>query len=175
LPVPFRITAASSRYKNERDDVTPLRLQEAILVGNIPQQVKFSELTLDMYRVLQSLEREPLAAKALHSEGIGNEDSSSTRQRDSSVDDKSRRVNPHKYLLFKPSISQLLAYTASAFKVRPNVAVGGFDSCAARIWQMMVLYTCTFLPTTPQQSQNRVQFMRVSSVCSWTRRGHGRI
>jgi hypothetical protein len=35
-----------------------IRLQEAILVGNYQHQVKFSELTLDMFRVMQVLERE---------------------------------------------------------------------------------------------------------------------
>lgn len=43
---------AYSKYKQ----ATPkLRLQEAILVGNYQNQIKFSELTLDMYRMLQSL------------------------------------------------------------------------------------------------------------------------
>ncbi|KAI9498495.1 hypothetical protein BDB00DRAFT_800530 [Zychaea mexicana] len=36
-----------------------LKLQEAILVGNCQKQIKFSELTLDMYRILQSLEMQP--------------------------------------------------------------------------------------------------------------------
>ncbi|OBZ90635.1 Protein SCAI [Choanephora cucurbitarum] len=49
-----------------------LRLQEAILVGSYQKQIKFSELTLDMYRMLQSLERKPyiihpsVAANAPH-------------------------------------------------------------------------------------------------------------
>ena len=30
-----------------------------IIVGNVADQVKFSELTLDMFRMLQTLEREP--------------------------------------------------------------------------------------------------------------------
>ena len=34
------------------------RLQ-VIIVGNVADQVKFSELTLDMFRMLQTLEREP--------------------------------------------------------------------------------------------------------------------
>lgn len=36
-----------------------LFLSEALIVGNCPRQVKFSELTVDMYRLLQILEREP--------------------------------------------------------------------------------------------------------------------
>ncbi len=36
-----------------------LALQEVLIVGNNSDQVKFSELTLDMFRILQTLEREP--------------------------------------------------------------------------------------------------------------------
>ena len=36
-----------------------LSLQEVLIVGSCSEQVKFSELTLDMFRMLQSLEREP--------------------------------------------------------------------------------------------------------------------
>ena len=36
-----------------------LSLQEVLIVGSCSEQVKFSELTLDMFRMLQTLEREP--------------------------------------------------------------------------------------------------------------------
>ena len=36
-----------------------LTLQEVLIVGSCSDQVKFSELTLDMFRMLQTLEREP--------------------------------------------------------------------------------------------------------------------
>lgn len=36
-----------------------LTLQEVLIVGNNNDQVKFSELTLDMFRILQTLERGP--------------------------------------------------------------------------------------------------------------------
>ena len=36
-----------------------LSLQEVLIVGASSDQVKFSELTLDMFRMLQTLEREP--------------------------------------------------------------------------------------------------------------------
>jgi len=39
----------------EKDGTPKLKLQEAILVGNYQNQIKFSELTLDMYHILQSL------------------------------------------------------------------------------------------------------------------------
>lgn len=38
----------------------PLQLYEILIVGNICDQTKFSELTLDMFRILQALEREPV-------------------------------------------------------------------------------------------------------------------
>jgi hypothetical protein len=40
-------------------------LQEVLIVGNSSEQVKFSELTIDMFRMLQTLEREPSAADAM--------------------------------------------------------------------------------------------------------------
>ena len=43
----------------ERSPIMTLSLQEVIIVGNVTDQVKFSELTLDMFRMLQTLEREP--------------------------------------------------------------------------------------------------------------------
>lgn len=43
----------------ERPSVATLKLQEAVIVGSVSQQVKFSELTMDMYRILQTLEWEP--------------------------------------------------------------------------------------------------------------------
>ncbi|KAI8142493.1 hypothetical protein BJV82DRAFT_144101 [Fennellomyces sp. T-0311] len=183
-----------------------LKLQEAILVGNCQKQIKFSELTLDMYRVLQSLEMQPAgmtsqsstaakgASKALEptsaqesKDPIMSKDKSSTTRSIASVapagdgansvnasyiaatdqqqtqsqqpqesqqlqqqqsnqqqeqsqppqpvqqqqsqqqqsnaasaaGDKStitRRINPHKYLLYRPSLSQLFVYISTAFK-----------------------------------------------------------
>lgn len=79
-----------------------LRLQEAVLVGNCAHQTKFSELTIDMYRMLQSLEREPtvMTKAAANDESVP----------------KAKRSQPHKYLLYKPTFYQLLVYLATAFK-----------------------------------------------------------
>ncbi|KAJ1885654.1 hypothetical protein LPJ81_006857, partial [Coemansia sp. IMI 209127] len=53
----------ASRKKPRFEKEGPkLRLQEAVIVGNRPTQIKFSELTLDMYHILQMLEREPSSA-----------------------------------------------------------------------------------------------------------------
>ncbi|KAJ2642706.1 hypothetical protein GGF44_001520 [Coemansia sp. RSA 1694] len=57
LPVSYRLVARR-RPRPEKDGFR-FRLQEAVIVGNRPTQIKFSELTLDMYYMLQMLEREP--------------------------------------------------------------------------------------------------------------------
>lgn len=36
-----------------------LQLHEILIIGSCSEQVKFSEMTMDMYRMLQTLEREP--------------------------------------------------------------------------------------------------------------------
>ncbi|KAJ2822439.1 hypothetical protein IWW50_004213 [Coemansia erecta] len=56
LPVGYRLVPRRS-VRTDRE--SRFRLQEAVVVGNRPTQIKFSELTLDMYYVLQMLEREP--------------------------------------------------------------------------------------------------------------------
>ncbi|KAI9014455.1 protein SCAI [Phycomyces nitens] len=88
-----------------------LKLQEAILVGNYQKQIKFSELTLDMYRMLQSLERQPgLGPSAART--------SSGQPNQLSVPSEKaiKRTNPHKYLLYRPPLSQLIVYIATAYK-----------------------------------------------------------
>ncbi|RKO96569.1 hypothetical protein CAUPRSCDRAFT_7976, partial [Caulochytrium protostelioides] len=124
--------------------VSPVRVQEAILVGNYQNQIKFSELTLDMYRMLQSLERGPSAAGAQQAAApppvpqknpSGNgpdggdamqvDDDASKASTNAAVATATKtagqgyhlhRDNPHKYLLYRPTISQLLMYIATAFK-----------------------------------------------------------
>ncbi|XP_070182651.1 protein SCAI-like isoform X2 [Littorina saxatilis] len=100
-----------------------LTLQEILIVGNCHEQVKFSELTLDMFRMLQTLEREP-------QDDLTNQiyDTSPAPGRQpmlgpqSSLENGDRtgvRDNPHKYLLYKPTFGQLNTFLASAFKELP--------------------------------------------------------
>ncbi|XP_064649107.1 protein SCAI-like isoform X2 [Lineus longissimus] len=103
-----------------------LTLQEILIVGNCHDQVKFSELTLDMFRMLQTLEREP-------QEDLNNQlyDASPAPGRPpfglslgvsfggENGDRINKRDNPHKYLLYKPTFSQLNAFLASGFKELP--------------------------------------------------------
>ncbi|KAG0379581.1 hypothetical protein BGX24_012616 [Mortierella sp. AD032] len=145
LPLTRRLQtnkAISAALDKEGPSSTKLKLQEAILVGNAHNQIKFSELTIDMYRILQSLERETSQIKGL-AEGATKEavpsavaSASGANAADSSVnptikeepmeetisnqrrttEKSSRRLNPHKYLLFRPTLSQLMVYLATAFK-----------------------------------------------------------
>lgn len=101
----------------ERSSSTPpyLTLQEILIVGNCHEQVKFSELTLDMFRILQTLEREP-------QEETNNQLFDTSPAPGKTPFDASgitKRENPHKYLLYKPTISQLLTFLASGFKELP--------------------------------------------------------
>ncbi|KAK2565926.1 Protein SCAI [Acropora cervicornis] len=96
---------------------TSFSLQEIIIVGTCEKQVKFSELTLDMFRMLQALEREPEEAPSrtlvtFTEETIGEVNRSSTQ-----------RPNPHKYLLYKPTFSQLYVFLACGVKELPNNGV----------------------------------------------------
>ena len=92
-----------TNYVYDKEAPNKLILFEAILVGNYQNQIKFSELTLDVYRILQLLEREPLKAEG----------------------EPVKRFNPHKYLLFRPNFQTLFQYLGNAFKVRLFVGVEG--------------------------------------------------
>ncbi|XP_045542154.1 protein SCAI [Papilio machaon] len=124
VPPPERLTAAT------------LTLQEAVIVGSVSQQVKFSELTMDMYRILQTLEWEPSGEMPQ----VYNE---SPRHRFTATpqiikgynhDKTGRHENPHKYLLFKPSAAQVLVYLASGcFDLPSNGALLLYISADALI------------------------------------------
>ncbi|CAG8467958.1 9074_t:CDS:10 [Diversispora eburnea] len=129
LPIARRLQIERSP-RLEKDGTPKLKLQEAILVGNYQNQIKFSELTLDMYHILQSLEREPALQKSAPQKAPSENTSTNERgtgKDDISIEDQSnvnlsvdktasRRLNPHKYLLYRPTFSQLLVYIATAFK-----------------------------------------------------------
>ncbi|KAG1714779.1 Protein SCAI [Nymphon striatum] len=92
-----------------------LSLQEILIIGNCSEQVKFSELTLDMFRMLQTLEREP-------QEDIGQMYDASPapgRVPFENGDHPLKRDNPHKYLLYRPTFSQFIVFLSSGFKELP--------------------------------------------------------
>lgn len=93
--------------------VGQLSLADALIIGNCNNQVKFSELTVDMFRMLQALEREPMnLASQMNKPGI-----------QEPADKPTRRENPHKYLLYKPTFSQLYTFLAASFKVLMTLEV----------------------------------------------------
>jgi hypothetical protein len=85
-----------------------LSLGEIIIIGNSQNQIKFSELSLDMYRMLQAVEREPSSNETSKEKSNQNEETN--------YYNPVHRDNPHKYLLYKPTISQSLTFISAAFK-----------------------------------------------------------
>ncbi|KAA8584666.1 hypothetical protein FQN60_008451, partial [Etheostoma spectabile] len=93
--------------------VGQLVLADALIIGNCNNQVKFSELTIDMFRMLQALEREPV-----------NLATQTPKQGTLEPNEKpAKRENPHKYLLYKPTFSQLFTFLSASFKELPANSV----------------------------------------------------
>ncbi|XP_058861179.1 protein SCAI [Acipenser ruthenus] len=93
--------------------VGQLTLADALIIGNCSNQVKFSELTIDMFRMLQALEREPVnLATQMNKPGMLEPS-----------EKPAKRENPHKYLLYKPTFSQLYTFLSAAFKELPANSV----------------------------------------------------
>ncbi|GBO98709.1 Protein SCAI [Eumeta japonica] len=133
-------------------------LHEILIIGSCGNQVKFSELTMDMFRIIQTLEREPSddihhqhdgspksrgfsmtpgasCARDIEAPRPTNRGNSLLKCWDLSMSSSYggfstypgyleggvRRENPHKYLLYKPSLNQVLVYLASGCKdLSPN-------------------------------------------------------
>ncbi|MCO5552711.1 hypothetical protein L7F22_006228 [Adiantum nelumboides] len=97
----------------------PLNLKDAVLVSYHQNEVKFSELTLDTFRFLQCLEWEPSGSfyrsRAIDSNGSP----AAASMRVDDIMDQSLPPNPHKYLLHRPSILQLLLVLATACEELP--------------------------------------------------------
>uniref|UniRef100_W5MCE5 Suppressor of cancer cell invasion n=1 Tax=Lepisosteus oculatus TaxID=7918 RepID=W5MCE5_LEPOC len=93
--------------------VGQLTLADALIIGNCANQVKFSELTIDMFRMLQALEREPVnLATQMNKPGTLE-----------TSEKPAKRENPHKYLLYKPTFSQLYTFLSASFKELPANSV----------------------------------------------------
>ncbi|KAJ8866266.1 hypothetical protein PR048_032109 [Dryococelus australis] len=116
------------------------------LVESMPDRVKFSELTMDMFRMLQTLEREPqedfnhiydaspAPGRLPLDKGYSLPGSKTSYPLVSGCQENGdrplRRENPHKYLLYKPTLSQVLVFLASG--VAPP-SVGGDVLCFGAI------------------------------------------
>ncbi|XP_024388949.1 uncharacterized protein [Physcomitrium patens] len=93
----------------------PLHLKDSILASYYHHEVKFSELTLDTFRMLQALEWEPsgslFKARTDSSMGIGASGGIGVSE---DISDPSLPPNPHKYILYRPTVQELLLVLATA-------------------------------------------------------------
>ncbi|CAM4807757.1 unnamed protein product [Rotaria magnacalcarata] len=115
-------------------------VEEILIIGNYQDQIKFSELTIDMYRMLQAVEKQPIESTLAYDEKSTMQSPTSTNHQQRDIynlydGDFQNRLNPHKYLLYKPNFSQIYAFTASAFKELPNngilflyISADGYDT-----------------------------------------------
>ncbi|KAH8850974.1 Protein SCAI isoform 2 [Schistosoma japonicum] len=108
----------------DRYESSHLQLSEVLIIGNCYDQIRFSELSLDMYRMLQTFERDPRGqmlnsrnSRLSVADGLENGISASYPL------DVPEVTNPHKYLLYKPTFSQFNTYIATAFKDLPPTGV----------------------------------------------------
>ena len=95
-----------------------------LIVGASSDQVKFSELTLDMFRMLQTLEREPQEDitqmyDASPAPGRQPLENGGIVGPGTGMSACLKRENPHKYLLYKPTVSQFSVFLASGQKELP--------------------------------------------------------
>jgi hypothetical protein len=91
----YKLSASyTPQYEN------PIALSEVILVGHRRKQVKFSELTLDMFRMMQSIEIQ--------------QSTSSDAKRPTKV------RNPHKNMLYRPGYSEILTVLSSSLTETDN-------------------------------------------------------
>lgn len=74
-------------------------------------QVKYSELTLDTYRMLQSLEWEPSGAFYNSGSGAGQNGTTKTSGSNYTQDitDPTLPSNPRKAILYRPSVTHFIA------------------------------------------------------------------
>ncbi|XP_028043206.1 protein SCAI [Bombyx mandarina] len=112
----------------ERSPIMNIYLQEIIIIGSTEDQAKFSELSLDMFRILQTLERETTADRVSRNYEESHRKRHLTTpnlprvENDTEPEESTVRDNPHKYLLYQPTPTQVLTYLASACN---DLAPGG--------------------------------------------------
>ncbi|KAF8012252.1 hypothetical protein BT93_I0397 [Corymbia citriodora subsp. variegata] len=100
-----------------------LKFQEAVLTSYHRNEVKFAELTLDTYRMLQCLEWEPSGLFYQKKSVQSNENGSAIDHSGASgiidinlgmdLTDSSLPRNPRKAILYRPSVTQLIAVIAT--------------------------------------------------------------
>lgn len=129
---PVAVSARLTQYTCPSIETTntgrSLELSEIIIVGNTFDQVKFSEITIDMFRILQCLERDPSeyshrnSANLFSQKSFENGNDNDLPFPSPNATDRKFR-NPHKYLLYKPSFSLFNTFMATGFKDLPSDGV----------------------------------------------------
>ncbi|KAL6557403.1 hypothetical protein OROMI_017753 [Orobanche minor] len=104
-------------FSNLMDAKRKLRLRDALLCSYHPNEVKFSELTLDTFRMLQSLEWEPtgsfyqasIAPSSGTGSGASQNGASGSSRVNQDITDPTLPPNPRKAILFRPSVTHFIA------------------------------------------------------------------
>lgn len=99
----------------------PLRLEDAILASYYHKEIKFSELSLDTFRMLQVLEWEPSGSlyRTRISEPSSRMSASGHVGVIEEIPDPSLPPNPHKYILYRPSVQHFLLVLATVCEEVP--------------------------------------------------------
>ncbi|KAL1546570.1 protein SCAI isoform X1 [Salvia divinorum] len=105
-----------------------LRLRDALLCSYHPNEVKFAELTLDTFRMLQNLEWEPsgsfyqanLAPSTGLGSGAGQNGASGHSRVNQDITDPTLPPNPRKAILFRPSVTHFMAVLGTVCEELPS-------------------------------------------------------
>ncbi|KNA11794.1 hypothetical protein SOVF_131850 [Spinacia oleracea] len=102
-----------------------LRLRDAVLSSYHSNEVKYSDLTLDTYRMLQSLEWEPSGAFYHSGGGAGQNGTTKTSSSNYTQDisDPTLPPNPRKAVLYRPSVTHFIAVLATVCDDLPSDGV----------------------------------------------------
>lgn len=128
---PFRYSVVLEPHPDSLTPVPPtltkryLRLQDAILSSYNHNEVKFSELTLDTFRMIQSLEWEPSGSFYRPNNRSGQNGGSGPSRNNFSQDivDPTLPSNPRKSVLYRPSVTHFLAVLATICEEMPSDGV----------------------------------------------------
>ncbi|XP_023006187.1 protein SCAI homolog [Cucurbita maxima] len=128
---PFRYSVVLEPHPDSLTPVPPsrtkryLRLQDAILSSYHPNEVKFSELTLDTFRMIQCLEWEPSGSFYRPNNRSGQNGGSGPSRSNFSqhIVDPTLPSNPRKSILYRPSVTHFLAVLATICEEMPNDGV----------------------------------------------------
>ncbi|XP_039028388.1 protein SCAI [Hibiscus syriacus] len=99
-----------------------LRLRDAVLSSYHRNEVKFSELTLDTFRMLQCLEWEPSGSFYLSTGGKSGQNGalgSSRINHSQDITDPTLPPNPRKAVLYRPSLTHFIAVLATICEELP--------------------------------------------------------